>query len=131
VRHSHFLYSSPLLLGEGLGVRAELSDTSALTPSPSPGVRGEGRNTPSPRPLSQKERGEYLTIEFRCDDIQAAQNRHDVTKLMSLDQVRESREVDVRWCSSPGAVRRAAAVGHDIKPKLAVGRLGAAVHLLH
>jgi len=62
--HRDVFHCSPLLLGEGLGVRAEVSDHRMLSPHP--------------RPLSQEERGENAicgkailyardTIHFPCD----------------------------------------------------------------
>src|SRR5262249_11419541 len=71
------------------------------------------------------------SVQLRRDDVQAAQHGHHVAELVPLDQVGEGGEEDERRRPGAGPVGGAAAVGDDVEPQLAVGRLGGAVDLVH
>ena len=64
-----------------------------------------------------------LSVQFRGDDVQTSQHRHDVAQRVPADQVREQREVDERRRPAAGAVGASAAVADEVKAQLAVGRL--------
>src|SRR5262249_41754370 len=66
-------------------------------------------------------------IQLGRNDIQAAQDRHDVADLMPHDQRGKDGKVNKRRRPSTGTIRSAAAIGYDIESQLSVWRFGSRV----
>src|SRR5687768_15726362 len=70
-----------------------------------------------------------LSIALAADHVHGAKGRNDVSDHFTAEKHLRSLEVDERRRTATHAVRRPAAIGHDVEAELAVAAFGVRVDL--